>query len=122
MPAILTNYKQKDEDTFILIDDGCVYPDLPIAIKEKHKDYKDILVVPIRGNMTVVEKEDYLATNKKFKLKVTEDGKIVEASDGQIVYLPKDTDISKAEIVNGQLVFRQEEAKDETVVEDNMEE
>lgn len=115
MPKILVNYKyNKKSDTYTLFSRECVFADMPIAEMEMHADYDDILVVPINNRMTVVDKAEYMAVNKQFALAVNPDGTIREDQNGQLVWLPKNTDISKLRFVNGQLVLVSEEETQET--------
>lgn len=113
MPKILVNYKyNKKTDTYTLIEDDVVFADMPVAIMEMGTDYDDILVVPINGQNTVVDKDEYLAIHKNFKLSVNEDGTVREDVTGTPVWLPKDTDITKLRFINGQLVLVSEEDKE----------
>lgn len=114
MPKILVNYiYNKKSDTFKLRDSNIVFADMPIAEMELDAEYDDILVVPINNRMTVVDKEEYLKTNKQFKLSVLPDGTVHEDNqNGTPVWLPKDTDINRLRFINGQLVL--EDIKEET--------
>ena len=106
MPRILINYKyNKKTDTYTLLSNEYVFADMPVAEMEMQADYDDILVVPINNRMTVVDKSEYMKTNKQFSLAVNPDGTVREDQNGQLVWLPKNTDISKLRFFNGQLVL-----------------
>lgn len=106
MPQILVNYKyNKKNDTYSLLNNNVVYADMPIAVMELGVEYNDILIVPINKKATVVEKEEYLSKNEKFLLIANEDGSVEEHEEGTAIWLPKDTDISKLRIINGQIVL-----------------
>lgn len=115
MPKILVNYKHnKKSDTYTILPRDCVYADMPIAEMEMYAEYEDILVVPINNRMTVVDRAEYTVINKQFMLAVNPDGTIREDQNGQSVWLPRDTDISKLRFINGQLVLVSEEETQET--------
>lgn len=110
MPKILVNYKHNPKtDKYTLLQNDVIFADLPIAVMDMAAEYEDILVVPIKKVNTVVDKEEYLKVNKLFKLLADENGVIKEDPNGVPVYLPKDTDVSKLRIVNGQLALMEEE-------------
>lgn len=114
MPKILVNYKyNKKTDTYTVLDNSVVYADMPVAIMDMHVDYEEILVVPINNQNTVVDKNEYLQKHKLFKLKLNEDGSVLEDAKGTPIWLPKDTDISKLKYLNGQLVLVSEENEGE---------
>ncbi len=119
MAKILVNYihnKAKGEYE-ILSDSKYVFADMPVAILETEDDIKTPLVVPIRGAMTVVDKERYELTNKKFKLVSDENGNVHENENGAEIWLPKNTDISKLRYINNQLVMVEDEPKKEVTEE-----
>ena len=106
MPKILVNYLyNKKNDTYSLVSNSVVFADMPIAVMEMGAQYDEILVVPINKQNTVVDKEEYLKTNKKFKLIADENGKVEESPNGVSIWLPKDTNIQNLRIINGQLVL-----------------
>lgn len=118
MPKILVNYKHNAKtDKYTLLQNDVVFADLPIAVMEMAAEYDDILVVPINKVNTVVDKEEYLKVNKLFKLSVDPDGTIKEDPNGVAVYLPKDTNVSKLKIVNGQLALIEEDENTENIKE-----
>lgn len=114
MPKILVNYKyNKKTDTFTIINNGIVYADEPIAEMDMYAEYDEILVVPINKRKTVVDKEEYMKNNKIFKLILLSDGTVHEDNqNGQSVWLPKDTDISKLRFIDDQLVLISEDVKE----------
>lgn len=104
MPKILVNYTyNKKNDSYTLLNSDVVFADMPIAIMEMGAEYDEILVVSIQNQNTIVDKAEYLSLNKQFKLAVNEDGTVVESEDGTSIWLPKNTDVTKLRIVNGQL-------------------
>jgi hypothetical protein len=109
MPKILVNYTyNKKKDTYSLIDNGVVFVDMPIAVMELGAQYDEILIVPINQQNTVVDKEEYLNANKRFKLAVDEEGNVKEDDNGAFVWLPKNTDVSKLKVINNQLILVEE--------------
>lgn len=112
MPKILVNYKyNKKTDTYTLLNNDIVYADMPVAVMDLKDEFDEILVVPINGKNTVVDKEEYLKVHKQFKLKAIEDGVVIEDQNGTPVWLPKDTDITKLRFINGRLVLVSEEGE-----------
>lgn len=112
MSKILINYNyNKAKDQYILLDSGVVFADLPVAVMDSEVIIKEPLIVPINGTNTVVEKAAYTSVNKKFRLALDKDGKVVESPEGSEIWLPKDTDVSRLEYVNGQLLLREEQEK-----------
>lgn len=110
MARILVNYiHNKKDDSFELQNGRYVLADMPVAILETEDIIDEALIVPIKGNPTVVDKKRYESINKKFKLAVDKDGKVYEDEKGTDIWLPKDTDVSKLIIKDGVL----------TLVEDN---
>jgi hypothetical protein len=110
MPKILVNYtyNKKNDKYSLLVNNEYVFADMPIAEMELGQDVdEDILIVPINGRYTVVDKEEYLKVHKEFKLSLLEDGiHLKEDPNGKIsVYLPKDTPVDKLCIQNNQLVL-----------------
>lgn len=118
MSKILVNYNyNKTKDKYTLLDSSVVFADLPVAVLESEQEIVEPLVVPIKGIMTVVEKEPYTTIHKKFKLAIDDKGNVVENENGMEIWLPRKTDISKLAYVNGQLVMREEETVSEETVE-----
>lgn len=114
MTKILVNYAyNKKNDTYSLVNSDFVFVDLPIAVMDINANYKSILVVPINGQNTVVDKDEYLSKNKLFKLAVDETGKVIENQNGVPTYLPKDTDLEKLMYINGQLVLVEDKKEGE---------
>lgn len=114
MPKILVNYKyNKKTDTYTILPNEYVFADMPIAEMDMGAEYDDILVVPINSRMTVVDKNEYMSVNKQFSLAVNPDGTIREDQNGQLVWLPKNTDISKLRFFNGQLAMVSDEKEGE---------
>lgn len=110
MARILVNYiYNKEKDEFKILGNDCVFADQGIAVLETEEIINKPLVVPIRGAMTVVDKDKYEQYNRKFYLVANEKGEVKEEPNGTPVYLAKDTDISKLKVVNGQLVLVQDE-------------
>ena len=114
MARVLVNYiYHKDTDTYEILRGSYVFADVSVAVLDTDLEIKNPLVVNIKGNPTIVERSVYESANKKFKLEVNDKGKVFESEKGQEVWLPKDTDISKLRIVNGQLVLVDNEKKKE---------
>lgn len=115
MARILVNYiynKQKDE--YIIYDGGRVLADMKVAVMETEEDIGRPLVIPIKNEMTVVDRDHYEQVHKKFRFSIDEEGNIKEDSNGLAeAWLPKDTDISRLKYVNGQLVLLEKEQKQE---------
>lgn len=106
MPKILVNYKyNKKNDKYSLLENEVVFADMPIAEMDMGTEFDEVLVVPINGRNTVVEKEEYLKVNKLFKLVSDKDGNVTEDANGVPVWLPKDTNIEQLKFINGQLVL-----------------
>ena len=114
MPKILVNYKyNKKTDTYTLLENDVVFADMPIAVMDMGAEYDDILVVPVNNTQMVVDKVEYLKVNKLFTLSVAdESGTVIEDPKGALVWLPKDTDITKLRFINGQLVLVSEDEKE----------
>lgn len=113
MARILVNYiYNKAKDEFKVLDQDCVYADQRIAVIETEDIINKPLVVPIKGAMTVVDRERYERVNKRFYLAANEQGEVREEPNGAEIWLPKDTDISKLRFINGQLVYQQDEPKE----------
>ena len=105
MARVLVNFiYNKAKDEYKVLDQGCVYADQKVAVLETEELINEPLVVPINGAMTVVDRTRYELTNKKFHLAADKDGNISENPNGAEVWLPKDTDVSKLKVINGQLV------------------
>lgn len=105
MPKILVNYNyNKKEDKYTLSNYDVVFADMPLAIMDMGAEYEDILVVPVDNVKMVVDKKEFLKTNKAFYL--VADGEVVreDKKNGTLIYLPRDTDISELRYINGQLV------------------
>lgn len=112
MARILVNYiYNKAKDEFKLLENDFVYADQKIAILETEEEIKKPLIVQIRNEMVVVDREKYELTNKKFHLAVDKDGKVFENENGFDIWLPKETDISKLRVINNKLVMVEEEQK-----------
>ena len=106
MTNILVNYiYNKNTDTFVLLNNKYVFADMPFAVMDISKSYNEVLVVPINNKNTVVDKQEYLKTNKQFRFLIGENGEIIEHEDGIVVYLPIDTDVSKLRYINNQLML-----------------
>ena len=115
MARVLVNYiYNKAKDEFKILSQDCVFADQGIAVLDTEDEIKTPLVVPIRGAMTVVDKNKYEQYNKKFYLVANEKGEVKEEPNGTPIYLPKDTDISKLRFQNNQLVMVQDEEQKET--------
>ena len=105
MARIIVNYiYHNDKDEFEILKGSYVFADVNVAILDTNLQIKKPLVVSIQGNPTIVDKDTYEATNKKFRLAVNDKGKVVESDKGMEVYLPKDTDIKTLRYINGQIV------------------
>lgn len=110
MAKILVNYiYNKATDEYKLCNTDCVFADMKVAILETEDEIKNPLVVPIQNRMTVVDRDLYEQTNKRFCLVADSDGNVYEDQKGINVWLPKNTDVTKLRLVNGQLVMVEEE-------------
>lgn len=122
MSKILVNYNfNKSKDKYTILDNDCVFADLPVAVMESEQYIHEPLVVPINNVNTVVDKAVYMSKNKKFKLALDEKGNVIESAQGAEIWLPKDTNVEQLAFVNGQLVKKeiQEEPEDKVqIVED----
>lgn len=105
MALVLVNYiEDKSTNTFTLLPRTCVLATEKVAILNTEIVIKTPLIVPIKGRMTVVDKDAYEAIHKQFCLKVNKDGTLTEDPTGMKVWLPKDTNVSDLRIVDGELV------------------
>lgn len=123
MPKILVNFKyNKKKDEYSLFDNDVVYADMPIALMELGAEYEEVLIVPIGGQATVVEKSDFLARNKQFFL--VADGEMIleDKERGTPVWLPKDTNITELRYINGQILKVENNAEVVEEVEGNAQE
>ena len=116
MARILVNYTyNKAKDEYKILDYTCgVLADMKVAILELEEDIDEPLVVPIDDMMTVVDRSKYELTHKKFCLVADETGKVIEHPKGKVFWFPKDTDISKLRVINGQVVMVEEDPVEET--------
>lgn len=106
MARVLVNYiYHSDKDEFEVLKGSYVFADIKVAILDTDDLIRKPLVVNIKGNPTIVDREAYELNNKKFKLEANEKGKVFESDKGVEVWLPKDTDIKKLRFINGQLVM-----------------
>lgn len=123
MPKILVNFKyNKKKDEYSLFDTDVVYADMPIALMELGAEYEEVLIVPINGQATVVEKGEFLARNKQFHL-VADGEMIVEDKErGTPVWLPKDTNLTELRYINGQILKVENKTEVEEEVEGNAQE
>lgn len=115
MSLIYVNYiYHASRDDYEIIDKGPVLATVKTAILDTEKIIRRPLVVPIDGQDTVVDRFEYEAVHKKFRLSVDDKGFVKEDPNGQYTsWLPKDTDVSKLRVLNGQLVMVEEEATEE---------
>ena len=125
MARILVNYiynKSRDEYE-LMLDSKRVYADVAVAVLETEEEINKPLVISARGVMVVVDRDRYEAVNKKFYLVADEKGNVMENPNGTERWLPKDTDISKLKVVNGQLVLVEDkpEKKEEKPTKNNKE-
>lgn len=123
MPKILVNFKyNKKKDEYSLFDTDVVYADMPIALMELGAEYEEVLIVPIGGQATVVEKSEFLARNKQFFL--VADGEMIleDKERGTPVWLPKDTDLTELRYINGQILKVENNAEVVEEVEGNAQE
>lgn len=106
MPKIYVNYiYNKKKDTYKLCPTDVVYVDAPTAVMEKNEEYDEVLVVPVKGVPTVVDKETFLEFHKAFYLSANGENIVEDEEHGIKMYLPKDTDISKLRYINNQIVL-----------------
>ena len=114
MAKILVNFiYNKAKDEYKVLEPDCVYADQKVAVLETEEIINKPLVVPMNNIMVVVDKEKYEAIHKKFHLIADEKGNVSEHPNGVEVWLPKDTDVSKLKVINGQLVKVEGEPKQE---------
>ena len=114
MARILVNYiYNKAKDEFKVLEPDCVYADQKVAVLETEDIINKPLVVPIQNVFTVVDREQYELAHKKFRLVADDKGNVSEHPGGAEVWLPKDTDVSKLKVINGQLVKVEDEPKQE---------
>lgn len=105
---ILVNYNyDRSEDKYEILKGKYVLADLKTAILDTEMEINEPLVVPIRGIATVVDRASYEAVNRIFKLATDDKGNVVEHEKGQPIWLPKDTDLSKLCVINGQLALKE---------------
>ena len=110
MARILVNYiYNKAKDEYKILDPDCVYADQQVSVLETEDEIKRPLIVPIRGMLTVVDRDRFEQVHKKFYLVADEKGNVMENPNGTERWLPKDTDVSKLKVVNGQLVMVQDD-------------
>lgn len=113
MARILVNYYYNSaKDEFKIGSPDWVLADQRVAVLETEEIIKKPLVVPIRGAFTVVDWDKYAVDHKRFYLVANEKGEISEAPNGAPVWLPKNTDVSKLRLVNGQIVSVQDEPQE----------
>jgi hypothetical protein len=106
MPKILVNYiYNKKTNKYALMDTGYVFADMPIAVMEIEAEYGEIMVVPLDGKNTVVDKQAFLSVHKQFRLVAKEDGSVEEHEQGTPIWLPKDTDVTRLRYLNGKIVM-----------------
>ena len=114
MARILVNYiYNKLNDEYEISKGNYVFADQRVAVMETEEPIKRPLVVPINNQLTVVDRDRYEQVNKRFYLVADKDGNVSEDVGGAEVWLPKNTDISKLKVRDGQLVLVQEEPKTE---------
>lgn len=114
MARILVNFiYNKAKDEFKVLDGDCVYADQKIAVLETEDSINRPLVVPIKGIMTVVDRDRFEQIHRRFYLVADEQGNVREDPNGAEIWLPKDTDVSKLRYVNNQLVMFADEEKAE---------
>ena len=124
MPKVYVNYMPQ-KDGRVKLFEGVVFVDMPIAVAEYGKEYYSPIVV--QG--TLYEEEEFVAMMKKqeetsklkegqksFKLKVLKNNKVREAKEDEIQkgdfieqILPTDTDLSKLEYMNGEILLVNDE-------------
>ena len=106
MAKILINYiYNKLTDKYEIQHSPYVFADMKVAVLETEEDIHEPLVVPIRDQMTVVDRAKYEMFNKKFYLVADKEGIVSENPNGVEIWLPKDTDVSKLRYINGRLVM-----------------
>lgn len=113
MARILVNYiYDKEHDRYEIQKGGYVFADMKVAVLETENRINTPLVVPIKNEATVVDRDEYEKIHKRFYLVADEQGNVSEDNiNGAEVWLPKDTDISKLKYIDGRLVFVQHEEK-----------
>ena len=124
MPKIYINYMPQ-RNGHVKLFEGVVFVDMPIAVAEYGKQYFSPIVV--QG--ILYEEDEFVAMMKKreeasklkegeksFKLKVLKNNKVREAKEDEIQkgdfieqVLPADTDLSKLEYMNGDILLVQDE-------------
>lgn len=110
MARVLINFiYRRAEDEYKLGNPDLVFFDQQVAVLETEDDIKRPLVVPIRGMLTVVDRDRFEQVHKKFYLVADEQGNVQEAPNGAPTWLPKDTDVSKLRYINNQLVKVEDE-------------
>lgn len=117
MPKILVNYTMNKDRTITIKDYGCIFADKPIAIAEFDYEYQNPTIQ--QGQYAfpfVVEMDDIIeqAKLKEFRLKINEDGSIIEASEEEHnlkIRLPHDTDLSELRFENNQLIKLKKESE-----------
>lgn len=112
MARILVNWfynEQKDE--YIILDkNSVVYADMDVAVLNTNETIGRALIVPIRGENVVVDREKYESLYKFLRYRVDKDGNVIEDPKSEnATWIPRNTDISKLKIVNGMLVLLEEE-------------
>jgi len=116
MAKILVNYMYNaSTDRYsIMQTDGLVLATEKVSILDTEENVREPLVVLINGNPCIFDRESYESVNKKFSFIVKEDGHLEEVKEGKYNFqqwLPKDTDVSKLILLNGQLLMVEEEEK-----------
>lgn len=110
MARVLINFiYRKAEDEYKLGNPDLVFADQQVAVLETEDDIKRPLVVPIRGMLTVVDRDRFEQVHRRFYLVADKDGNVQEAPNGAPTWLPKDTDVSKLRYINNQLVMVQDD-------------
>lgn len=110
MAKILVNYiYDKRNDKYEILDNKYVFADLKIAVMDTELNIETPLVVPIQGASVIVDRKAYEKVNKLYYLKAKKDGKLCEDGSGFPIWLPKETDISKLRLQNGQVVMVEDE-------------
>lgn len=112
MARILVNYiYSRSKDEYKILDPECVYADQPYADLETEENIERPLVVPIKGRPTVVDRDKYESIHRIFSLIADEEGNVREDPNGTKIWLPKDTNVDRLKLINGQLVMIPEEAE-----------
>lgn len=124
MSLIYVNYiHHASRDEYEIIEKGPVFATLPVALLDTEKVIRKPLVVKIDGQDTVVDRDQYEAIHKNFRLSVDDKGCFKEDPNGQYTsWLPRDTDISKLRLINGRLVLVEEEVEEAPNAEEPKEE